>query len=161
MKTTTFIRGAGLSLAAASALLTGCAAPSTPQLYQWDGYQRSVYDYFTAEKSPQEQIDVLEKALQKIRAQGHRPPPGFEAQLGMLYATVGNDEQAMQAFQAEKDSFPESAPYMDFLMKKKADAKDAKPGLKPADQPVTAPAAAQPAAASAARPDTTAPTANH
>lgn len=36
----------------------------------------------------------------------------------MLYAELGNGEQAMQAFQAEKDSFPESAPYMDFLMKK-------------------------------------------
>ncbi|AJW96984.1 DUF4810 domain-containing protein [Burkholderia gladioli] len=156
MKTITFIRGAGLSLAAASALLTGCAAPSTPPLYQWDGYQRGVYDYFKAEKSPQEQIDALEKSLQKIRAQGHRPPPGFEAQLGVLYATVGNDEQAMQAFQAEKDSFPESALYMDFLMKKKAGGKDAGPDPKPAVQPATAPAAA-----SAAHPDTTAQAANH
>ncbi|MBH9665526.1 DUF4810 domain-containing protein, partial [Burkholderia multivorans] len=42
------------------------------------------------------------------------------AHLGMLYASVGNGQQATQSFEAEKALFPESASYMDFLMKKKA-----------------------------------------
>ncbi|MGF6932236.1 hypothetical protein OKW41_001375 [Paraburkholderia sp. UCT70] len=70
------------------------------------------------EKAPQEQIDALEKALQDISGKGHTPPPGFHAQLGMLYASVGNDTQAMQEFESEKQLFPESSTYMDFLMKK-------------------------------------------
>ena len=74
--------------------------------------------YLKGEKGPQEQIDALEKARQQINAKGNTPPPGFHAQLGMLYANVGNDTNAMQEFDAEKQLFPEAATYMDFLMKK-------------------------------------------
>lgn len=105
-------------IAAATVLLAGCAAQGTPPLYQWTGYQSEVYTYLKGEKAPQEQIDGLEKALQEIQAKGHTPPPGFHAQLDMLYASVGNDDRAMQEFATEKQLFPESAAFMDFLMKK-------------------------------------------
>ncbi|MFM0741104.1 DUF4810 domain-containing protein [Paraburkholderia xenovorans] len=112
------IRGICLPVTAATLLLAGCANNATPPLYQWSGYQPAVYDYLKGEKSPQEQIDALQKAVQLINAKGSTPPPGFHAQLGMLYASVGNDGQAMQEFDAEKHLFPESSTYMDFLMKK-------------------------------------------
>ncbi|WP_425605799.1 DUF4810 domain-containing protein [Paraburkholderia translucens] len=111
------LRGLCLPATAAMLLLSGCAN-TTPTLYQWTGYQPGVYDYLKGEKGPQEQIDALEKAQQQIRAKGNTPPPGFHAQLGMLYANVGNDTQAMQEFAFEKQLFPEAATYMDFLMKK-------------------------------------------
>ncbi|AIO31801.1 DUF4810 domain-containing protein [Burkholderia pseudomultivorans] len=107
-----------LPATAAALLLAGCAS-STPPLYQWSGYQPQVYEYFKGQKSPQEQIDALEKALQDIRGKGHTPPPGFHAHLGMLYASIGNGQQAAQEFEAEKQLFPESSTYMDFLLKKK------------------------------------------
>jgi hypothetical protein len=112
-------KGRWLSLAVAGALLTGCAtnAPTLP-LYQWDGYQPQVYEYFKAQTSPQQQIDALEKSLQEIRAKGNKPPPGFLAHIGMLYASVGNGEQAQQEFRAEEQAFPESSTYMGFLLKK-------------------------------------------
>lgn len=113
-------RGIWLPATAAAMLLAGCAAPTTPPLYQWNGYQPQVYEYFKGQSSPQQQIDALEKALQEIRAKGNKPPPGFHAHLGMLYASVGNGQQATQSFEAEKALFPESASYMDFLMTKKA-----------------------------------------
>ncbi|HDR9252826.1 DUF4810 domain-containing protein [Burkholderia vietnamiensis] len=113
-------RGIWLPATAAAMLLAGCAAPTTPPLYQWNGYQPQVYEYFKGQSSPQQQIDALEKALQEIRAKGNKPPPGFHAHLGMLYASVGSEQQAGQEFEAEKALFPESASYMDFLMKKKA-----------------------------------------
>jgi hypothetical protein len=112
------IRGILGPVVAAAILLSGCAANRPQPLYQWTGYQPAVYDYLKGEKAPQQQIEALEKALQDIRGQGHTPPPGFHAQLGMLYASVGNDTQAMQEFEAEKQLFPESSTYMDFLMKK-------------------------------------------
>lgn len=118
MKHLRTIRGICLPLTAAAMLVTGCAANSPPPLYQWTGYQPAVYDYLKGEKAPQEQIDALEKALQEIRGKGHMPPPGFHAQLGMLYASVGKGGQAMQEFEAEKELFPESSTYMSFLMKK-------------------------------------------
>lgn len=108
-----------LAIVAAGAVLTGCATNvSTPPLYQWNGYQPQVYEYFKGQKSPQEQIDALEKARQEILAKGNRLPPGFHAHLGMLYASVGQGDQAQAELQAEKQSFPESSTYMDFLLKK-------------------------------------------
>jgi hypothetical protein len=117
MKYTGMLQGLRLPVTAAMLLLAGCAN-TTPTLYQWTGYQPGVYDYLKGEKGPQEQIDALEKARQQISAKGNTPPPGFHAQLGMLYANVGNDTNAMQEFDAEKQLFPEAATYMDFLMKK-------------------------------------------
>ncbi|WP_429348089.1 DUF4810 domain-containing protein [Paraburkholderia sp. Clong3] len=119
MKHSRMMRGICLPVMATAILLTGCAANRPQPLYQWTGYQPAVYDYLKAEKAPQEQIDALEKALQEIRAKGATPPPGFHAQLGMLYASVGKDGPAMEQFGAEKDLFPESSTYMDFLMKHK------------------------------------------
>ncbi|KWO50028.1 DUF4810 domain-containing protein [Burkholderia territorii] len=113
-------RGLGLLATVTALLLTGCAAPTTQPLYQWNGYQPQVYEYFKGKTSPQEQIEALEKALQEIRAKGNTPPPGFHAHLGMLYASIGDAQRAGQEFQAEKQLFPESSPYMDFLMKKKS-----------------------------------------
>ncbi|WP_341319573.1 DUF4810 domain-containing protein [Paraburkholderia sp. IMGN_8] len=117
MRNSTITKTIWLPVMAAGTLLAGCAT-STPTLYQWDGYQPQVYEYFKGQKSPAEQIDALEKALQEIRAKGNMPPPGFHAHLGMLYASVGKDQQAQQELQAEKQSFPESSTYMDFLLKK-------------------------------------------
>jgi hypothetical protein len=105
---------------AVTALLAGCATAPNHPLYQWDAYQPQVYEYFKGEKGAEPQIDALEKALQEIRAKGNTPPPGFHAQLGMLYASVDKTGQAMQEFEAEKELFPESSTYMDFLMKKKS-----------------------------------------
>ncbi|KXU85381.1 hypothetical protein CI15_19580 [Paraburkholderia monticola] len=119
MKHTRPIRGMTLPAMTVAVLLTGCAASSPPPLYQWTGYQPAVYDYLKRDKDPQQQIDALEKALQEIRAKGATPPPGFHAQLGMLYASVGKDGPAMEQFGTEKDLFPESSTYMDFLMKHK------------------------------------------
>ncbi|GLS06135.1 hypothetical protein GCM10007860_33020 [Chitiniphilus shinanonensis] len=110
------VRGTLATLVAACTLLAGCATPPTT-LYQWEGYQQQVYKYFQGQ-STEEQIGTLEAAFQKIRAKGSMPPPGFHAHLGMLYASIGDEAQAVQQFQTEKALFPESQAYMDFLLKK-------------------------------------------
>jgi len=103
-----------LALSAAVAL-AGCS--STPSMYQWESYQPQVYQHFKGEKSPNEQIDVLEKDLQKIVSQGKTPPPGYHAHLGMLYSMVGKSDLMIAQFENEKKLFPESSAYMDFLLK--------------------------------------------
>lgn len=102
-------------------LLSGCAGPQT--LYQWEGYQAQVHQYFT-EQSREAQVEALEKDLQKIRATSGAVPPGYHAQLGLLYSSLGKDDQMVQQFQTEKALFPESATYMDFLLN---NAKGGKP----------------------------------
>lgn len=96
-----------------SVMLVGCNTPKTR--YQWGDYQPEVYHYFKG-ASVEQQIIVLEKNLDEFKAQGALIPPGFYAHLGMLYSTVGQIDPAINAFMMEKKLFPESAPYMDFLL---------------------------------------------
>ncbi|KAG0289033.1 hypothetical protein BGZ96_007305 [Linnemannia gamsii] len=96
-------------------LLAGCAAPSKP-LYQWKGYQPQVYEYFKG-ASKEKQIAELERGLEKIKSTNGAVPPGYHAHLGLLYSSLGKDDQMVQEFQTEKALFPESAAYIDFLMK--------------------------------------------
>jgi hypothetical protein len=111
----TMIKPLALVLAAA-AILSGCnTAPKT--MYQWEGYQPQVYQHFKG-GSPDQQIAVLEKDLQTISAKGNTPPPGYHAHLGLLYALAGRQDQVATEFETEKQLFPESAAYMDFLLKK-------------------------------------------
>ena len=63
-----------------------------------------------------QQIQDMEAHAQKVRGEGAALPPGFRAHLGMLYLYTGNAEQARALWQAEKEAFPESSPYMDRLL---------------------------------------------
>ena len=99
----------------AAATVAGCqTAPKS--LYQWESYQPQVYEYFKGEPKEQ-QVEVMEQDLQKINASGHQAPPGYHAHLGMLYLSMGKDDQMVQELRTEKALFPESASYMDFLLK--------------------------------------------
>jgi hypothetical protein len=100
-------------------LLTGCAAKTPQKIYIWDGYQDSVYHYYTNETSPQEQIATLQKLVEQSRASNKPAPPGVHAQLGMLYSNTGNANLAMAEFNAEKTQYPESTTYINFLTEKK------------------------------------------
>lgn len=103
----------------ASALLTGCSATGPKTLYQWEDYNGQVYEYLKGqEKGPEAQIIVLEEGLEKINAAGNTPPPGYHAQLGLLYAQLGKGDRMARAFEEEKKLFPESTGYMNFLLKK-------------------------------------------
>jgi len=100
----------------AALLLSGCTS-SPPPLYYWAQYQDRIYQYFQGdETSQEEQIAALEEAIQQARASGSTVPPGLHAHLGLLYAKLGRDDQVRQQFETEKRLFPESAPFMDFLL---------------------------------------------
>jgi hypothetical protein len=94
--------------------VTGCAEQKT--LYQWEGYQPQVNNYFKGE-AKEAQITALEGDLEKIKSKNGAVPPGYNAQLGLLYLSVGNIDQMRQRFKAEEALFPESTAYMEFLMK--------------------------------------------
>ena len=99
----------------AIAMVAGCQTAPKP-LYQWESYQPQVYEYFKGE-SKEEQVEALERDLQKINASGNSAPPGYHAHLGLLYLSMGKDDQMVQQLRTEKALFPESAGYMDFLLK--------------------------------------------
>ena len=101
----------------ALAVMAGCAGPK-PLYYGWDDYQPQVYEYIKShgELDPAEQISRLETARQKLELEGQALPPGYRAHLGMLYAKAGQPDKGAENMAAEKTSFPEATPFMDFLL---------------------------------------------
>ncbi|MEQ1976009.1 DUF4810 domain-containing protein [Xenorhabdus sp. SGI240] len=98
--------------------LVGCVnAPKT--IYEWGNYQSTLYQYYQQDKTgPQEQLQALQKVVEQAKAKDNPVPPGLHAQMGLLYSNIGNIGDAFQQFEIEKNLFPESAPYMDFLLSK-------------------------------------------
>ncbi|MBL0656374.1 DUF4810 domain-containing protein [Aeromonas caviae] len=108
------------SLLLVSGLLLSACAQGPQTLYNWDQYQGVVYQHMQGDDTGVEaQIDALEKNQQEASAKGQAVPPGFHAHLGMLYAQLGKDAQTREQFETEKRLFPESAPFMNFLMSSK------------------------------------------
>lgn len=60
----------------------------------------------------------MEDDLQKIRAAGQATPPGFMAHLGLLYGKQGDLVRFQQHLEIEKQQFPESETFVDFLLRK-------------------------------------------
>lgn len=100
-------------------LLAGCANKTPQKIYQWGDYQKSVYQYYTNETTPQDQIAALRTLIETAQASNKPVPPGVHAHLGMLYSNTGDAGLAMAEFNAEKNQYPESAAYMNFLTTKK------------------------------------------
>jgi hypothetical protein len=106
--------GAWLGLAA---LVGGCAAP-TPPLYDWGIYPAATYQYLRGDGFDlRTSISQLEDQLQKTMAAKRNPPPGLHGHLALLYAKAGDDANAQGHLQKERERFPESAAYVDFLIK--------------------------------------------
>lgn len=98
--------------------LAGCAQPGPKPLYQWAGYQPSVYQYLKSNGSePGAQIAALEAQMEKNKVAGEANPPGMRAHLALLYSKTGDDVAAQRHLEGERAQFPESAAYVDFLLK--------------------------------------------
>ena len=113
-------RRAGLLLA--TVWLTACAAPQKT-LYQWGGYQAALYNHLRGKNADMgAQIAQLEAQAQRTAAEGAVPPPGLHGHLALLYSKTGDDANALRHLQIERKLFPESATYIDHLLKNAARA---------------------------------------
>lgn len=106
---------------ALAASLSGCATRQPP-LYYWGNYTDQQYEYLKGAQGPEEGIQNLEKIKEQAKSKGRALPPGMQAHLGLLYGQSGRTDLFEQNMQAEKQAFPESAKYVDFLTKKKTDS---------------------------------------
>lgn len=105
-----------LALLLSLAALTGCQ--STQPLYDYGPYQQSLYSHFKNEDvSLQREIDALEKTLAKSAAKNQPAGPGLNAHLGYLYIESGQRDTGIRYLQQEKALYPESARFVDFLLK--------------------------------------------
>lgn len=103
--------------------LSACGTPQ-PTTYYWGNYQNTVYEHFQqAKTSPDEQIASTQKIISEADGRALMVAPGIHAHLGMLYAQTGRLAEAKSEFETEKQLFPESAPFMSFLLKQSKGAK--------------------------------------
>ncbi|OYV00352.1 MAG: DUF4810 domain-containing protein [Burkholderiales bacterium PBB5] len=112
-------RRLGLGLALTVVVLAGCAQRGPAPLYLWESFPRQQYDLLLRDGiSPADQIQALEAHAEKARAAQAALPPGLRAHLGLLYLNAGNAGQARALWTAERQAFPESAPYIDQMLKR-------------------------------------------
>ncbi|MCK6390071.1 MAG: DUF4810 domain-containing protein [Azonexus sp.] len=107
------------ALALASSALSGCASRPQP-LYHWGSFQAQQYAYFKGQKGPEEGIQELLKIQEEAKAAGRPVPPGLKAHMGLLYGLTGRTDLLEQNLLAERQQFPESSVYVDFLLKKQS-----------------------------------------
>jgi hypothetical protein len=100
------------------ALILGACAQAPVQMYHWDGYQKNVYTYLKQDAAnPSELLEAMNVEAAAASRAGKRLPPGYHAHIAMLMVQLGRYDEASKQLEAEKADFPESAPYMDYLLK--------------------------------------------
>jgi hypothetical protein len=104
---------------AGAVLLTACAQKGPGPMYLWEAFPRQQYNTLLREEAgPDAQIAALEAHAERARGANAALPPGFRAHLGMLKLSAGNPDEARRLWESEKAAFPESAPYMNQLLKR-------------------------------------------
>lgn len=102
--------------AVAVATLSGCQ--TTKPLYHYGDYQNNVYAHFKNEDSSvTKEIEALEKTITESAAKKLKVGPGLHAHLGYLYIESGQMDTGIAYLLKEKQLYPESAQYIDFLLK--------------------------------------------
>lgn len=98
-------------------MLAACGSSHHP-LYYWSNYGDNVYHYLTNEdNSINEQISQMEQYFVDAVRERQAIAPGAHAHMGLLLLKVGQINDARQQFEQEKQLFPESSQFMDFLLK--------------------------------------------
>ncbi len=108
-----------LALVVLSTILSsGCQ--TRPNLYHWGSYENLLYNMYSnaGDAEPNLQIERLTKDIELALKSGRKTPPGVHAHLGFMYAATGNADMAKQAFEQEKELFPESSHFIDGMMKR-------------------------------------------
>lgn len=103
-------------VAVAVATLSGCE--TTRPLYHYGSYQDNLYTHFKNEDaSVNREIAALEKTIAESSARNLQVGPGLHAHLGFLYIESGQVDTGIAYLHKEKALYPESARFIDFLLK--------------------------------------------
>jgi hypothetical protein len=97
----------------ALALLTGCAAPG---LYQWGGYDQSLYAGYKDVTKMEALRIKLEAHVGEMEKSNARVAPGLYAELGTLYLKSGATQKAIDFYTKERSAWPESRVLMTSLI---------------------------------------------
>lgn len=118
-----------LILAIIGASVVGCAPQPPKPLYNYGTYSDSYYAYKknTGDQTAQTLQQSIEDAIaQSNESQTGRVAPGMYANLGYIYLKAGKTQQAIENFNKEKLTYPESSYFMDKLIKRVQDTQGKK-----------------------------------
>lgn len=108
---------------AATLFLAACGS-SPKNMYYWGNYSPTVYERLkNDDRSVGEQINTMEKYFSEANSKQMAAAPGAHAHMGLLLIDAGQNAAARQQFETEKQLFPESSVFMDFLLKNKGGKK--------------------------------------
>lgn len=100
--------------------LSSCGIWNDQDLYTWKNYETTSYAYY--KKQTPEATANLMKTYQQIidNPGGERKavPPGVYAEYGYLLLKDGKKEESLKMFKTEMELYPESATFMNLLIKK-------------------------------------------
>lgn len=97
----------------ALALLTGCAGPG---LYQWGGYDQSLYAGYKDVTKMEALRIKLEAHVGEMEKSNAKVAPGLYAELGTLYLKAGATQKAIDFYTKERNAWPESRVLMTSLI---------------------------------------------
>jgi len=107
-----------LTAMAAILLMAGCN--QKPPIYRWGVYEPLLYHMYNkpGKADPGAQVARLSEDIERTHAEGKRIPPGVYAHLGYMYYLQGSPGEAQAAFETERKLFPESAVFIDGILKR-------------------------------------------
>lgn len=114
--TTTWLRFGFAALLWAA--LPGCA--TRQPIYYWGSYEDLLHAMYThpGEADAGMQVVTLNEDIDKAHAAGKKVAPGVHAHLGYMHYQQGNVDAARREFETEKALFPESAKFIDGMLKR-------------------------------------------
>ncbi|RPD89122.1 DUF4810 domain-containing protein [Neisseria weixii] len=112
-------KGITCMLPLVAALWLAACGSAPKQMYYWKDYSPTVYEHLKNDASPSEQISKMDKYFTEADRKQMAAAPGAHAHMGLLLIEAGQNEAARQRFETEKQLFPESSVFMDFLLKNK------------------------------------------
>jgi len=109
-----------ISFVAILLITAGCASHNTA-LYNYENYSENYYADVKAHNA-ESQLQLqksIEQAIENANdSQSGRVAPGLYANLGYIYLKEGQNKKAIESFKKEKALYPESAKFMDRMIKK-------------------------------------------
>ena len=92
---------------------TGCVS----QKYAWRGYDDSLYAYYKHPENKQKYIEHLREIIANAEHSNLKVPPGIYAEYGYTFYEAHDYAQAIACFQKEHDVWPESAYFMEKMIR--------------------------------------------
>jgi len=105
-------------------LSSGCVQVQAK--YQWGGYEQALYDYYKTPAEIERYAEELADTISDGELEG-KVPPGIYAEFAYILMLQGDGKKAISYFEKEKKLWPESAQFMDLMIKNAKTYKYKKP----------------------------------